>query len=77
MKSVRIRGYSGLYFPAFGRNTDQNNTEFEHFLHKEIFKSLTVETAVSEDFTVLKSYVVSAEKAVDDNRKTFAEKHSH
>ena len=27
VKSVRIRSYSGPYFPAFGLNTDQNNPE--------------------------------------------------
>ena len=28
MKSVRIQTYSGLYIPAFGLNTDQNNSEY-------------------------------------------------
>ena len=32
VKSVRIRSYSGLYFPAFGLNKDQNNSEYRHFL---------------------------------------------
>ena len=32
MKRVRIRSYSGLYFPAFGLNTDQNNSKYGHFL---------------------------------------------
>ena len=45
VKSVRIRSYSGPYFPTFGLNTDrysvsvrmrenmdQNNSEYEHFL---------------------------------------------
>ena len=32
IKSVRIRSYSGLYFRAFGLNTDQNNSEYGHFL---------------------------------------------
>ena len=32
VKSVRIRSYSGPYFPAFGLNTDQNNCEHGHFL---------------------------------------------
>ena len=31
VKSVRIRSYSGPYFPIFGLNTDQNNSEYEHF----------------------------------------------
>ena len=37
MKSVRFRSYSGPHFPAFGLNTDQNNSENEHFLGKAIF----------------------------------------
>ena len=32
VKSVRIRGYSGPYFPSFGLNTDQNNPKYVHFL---------------------------------------------
>ena len=32
VKSVRFRSYSGLYFPAFRLNTEQNNSEYEHFL---------------------------------------------
>ena len=31
-KDVRIRKYSGLYFSAFGLNTDQSNSEYGHFL---------------------------------------------
>ena len=34
VKSVRIRSYSGPCFPAFGLNTDQNNSEFGHFLRR-------------------------------------------
>ena len=33
VKSVRIRSYFGLYFPAFGLNTDQNSSKYGHFLH--------------------------------------------
>ena len=35
VKSVRIRSYSGPHFPAFGMNTDQNNSKYEHFLRSE------------------------------------------
>ena len=51
VKSVRVWSYSGPYFPAFGlnterygvspysvrmrENTDQNNSEYGHFLHSE------------------------------------------
>ena len=31
VKSVRIRSYSGLYFPAFGLNMDHTNSEYGHF----------------------------------------------
>ena len=34
-KSVRIRSYSGPYFPAFGLNMDQNNSEYGHFLRSD------------------------------------------
>ena len=33
VKSVCIQSYSGPYFPAFGLNTDQNNSEYKQFLH--------------------------------------------
>ena len=32
VKINRIWGYSGLHFPAFGLNTDQNNSEYGQFL---------------------------------------------
>ena len=48
VKSVRIRSYAGLYFPAFGLNTeryeysvrmrknaDQNNSEYGYFSHSD------------------------------------------
>ena len=42
VKSVRIRSFFGLYFPAFGlnsiqirENTDQNNSEYRHFSHSD------------------------------------------
>ena len=39
MKSVPIGSYSGPYFPAFGLNTDQNNSDYGYFLHSVLFKS--------------------------------------
>ena len=38
VKSVRIRSYSGPYFPAFGQNTEryQNNSEYGHFLRSHV-----------------------------------------
>ena len=37
VKSVRFRSYSGPYFSAFGLNTDQNNSEYGHFLRSKNF----------------------------------------
>ena len=46
VKIIRIRSYSGPYIPAFGlntvrmrENTDQNNSEYEHYWHSETFSS--------------------------------------
>ena len=33
VKSVRIRSYSGPYFPAFGLNTVLNNSEYGHLFN--------------------------------------------
>ena len=57
IKSVRIRSYSGPYFPAFGlnsdirsispysgrmwENTDQNNSEYGHFSRSNSFIDIT------------------------------------
>ena len=43
MKSVRIRSFSGPYFPAFGVNTeitDQKNSVYEHFTRSAMDASL-------------------------------------
>ena len=37
VKSVRIRSFSGPYIPAFELNTDQKNSEYEHFSRSEYF----------------------------------------
>ena len=37
VKSARFRSYSGPYFSAFGLNTDQNNSEYGHFLRSKNF----------------------------------------
>ena len=41
LKSVRIRSYSGPYFPSFELNTNENNSEYGHFLCSvsELFSS--------------------------------------
>ena len=43
VKSVPVRSYSGLYFPAFGLNTDQNNSEYRHFLRGVSQQSLLLD----------------------------------
>ena len=37
LKSVRIRSFSGPYIPAFGLNTDQNNSKYGHFLRSRCY----------------------------------------
>ena len=37
VKSVRIWSFSGPYFPAFGLNTDQKNSEYGQFLLSGMF----------------------------------------
>ena len=39
-KSVSIRSYSGPHFPAFRLNTDQNNSEYGHFLRSDFLEQL-------------------------------------
>ena len=36
VKSVRIQYYYGPYFPVFGLNTDQNNSEYGHFSRSDV-----------------------------------------
>ena len=39
VKSIRIRGFSGPYFPAFGLNTDWKNSEYGHSLRSVLICS--------------------------------------
>ena len=41
VKSVRTRSFSGPYFPAFGLNMDQMNSEYQHLLYSKWWKELT------------------------------------
>ena len=43
VKSVHIRSYSGSYFPVFGLNTDQNNSEYGHFLCSGICEKVSID----------------------------------
>ena len=57
MKSVRIRSFSGPYFPAFGsvspysvriwENTDQENSKYGHFLRNETL-GIILETSIAK-----------------------------
>ena len=38
VKSIRIRSSSGPYFPEFGPNAYQNNSEYGHFLRRDIHR---------------------------------------
>ena len=40
VKSVRIRSYSGLYSVRMRENTDQNNSEYGHFLQSDMLSSI-------------------------------------
>ena len=40
IKVVRIRGYSGSYFPAFALITDQSNTEYGNFSRRDLVEHL-------------------------------------
>ena len=37
IKIVRIRNFPGLYFPAFGVNTDQKNSKYKHLSRSGCF----------------------------------------
>ena len=37
VKSARVRSFCGSYFPAFGMNTDQRNSEYGHFSRSDHF----------------------------------------
>ena len=40
MKSICIRSYSGPYFPTFGLNADQSNSEYGYFLRSGLVSGL-------------------------------------
>ena len=37
VKSARVWSFCGSYFPAFGMNTDQKNSEYGHFSRSDHF----------------------------------------
>ena len=39
MKIVRVWSYSGLYYPEFGLNTDQKNSEYGHVLRSALLQT--------------------------------------
>ena len=50
VKSVRIRSFPGRYFPTFGLNTDQKNSEYEHFSRSNNLQSLLLILNQSNQF---------------------------
>ena len=55
MESVHIRSFSSSYFPAFGLNTGQKNSKYEHF-----------SSSVSPlHFGTLEVYLTTTQKVVD------------
>ena len=48
MKSFRIWSYSGPHFPAFGLNTEQNNSEYGNILHSYYIMAL-----LNHEFAIL------------------------
>ena len=42
VKCVRIRSFSGRYFPSFGLNTDQKKSEYGNLLRIELYVSFTL-----------------------------------
>ena len=44
LKSVRIRSFSGSFFPVLGMSTDQKNSEYGHFYGSECWGSLFSQT---------------------------------
>ena len=47
VKSVRIRSFSGPYIPAFGLNTDQENSKYGHFPRSDGAKAAKVSILAS------------------------------
>ena len=57
MKSVRIWSYSGPCFPAFGLNTDQNNSEYGHFLRSDAYNFLGLRLFALDKCTIIFSHL--------------------
>ena len=45
-ESVRVWSFSGPYFPAFGLNTDQKISDYEHFSRSVIWRWFWIEIEV-------------------------------
>ena len=50
MKSVRIRSYSGPYFPTF----KLNNSEYQQFLHSDMRYATPAQTEIVTDNIILR-----------------------
>ena len=64
VKSVRIRSYSGPYFPEFGLSTDQNNSEYRHFLCSD---NLSVQSMFTLITSASLKYIIKLKKSPGKN----------
>ena len=72
VKSVRIRSYSGPHFPAFRLNTDQNNSEYGHFLRSDthqVYFKFTRKTSLHITFT--KKFTSYSRFAADNQKNIY------
>ena len=69
-KKCRIRSYSGPYFPAFGLNTDQNNSEYGHFLGSAEYSSDNPESRNKRINKLIKTdkMNINSKKLYEDNK---------
>ena len=68
VESTRIWSFSGLYFPAFGLNTDQKNSEYGHFSCSAVIKgSIGLKTTINKTFKNM-SYKSLQKKKTKKNR---------
>ena len=64
VKSVRISSFSVPYFPTFGLNKDQKNSEYGHFSHSA---NITVWAVNRHCATTMQTYMKKEKK----KKKTF------
>ena len=82
MKSACIRSFSGLYFPTFGLNTDQKNSDYGHFprsflanYQRHKYKRKSRENNIQWSLQKQFSTMVFCEKDVLENFAKFTAQH--